>query len=46
MTKIEDYRNLIKYIAEEYRIDIGVLVVNSKFNLMSPFKDLVYEKEL
>ena len=45
MTKIQKYRSLRDQITYE-GIDIGVLVVSTKFNLMSPFKDLIYAKEL
>ena len=45
MTKIQKYRSLRDQITDE-AIDIGVLIVSTKFNLMSPFKDLIYEKEL
>ena len=45
MTKIRDYKILRDDISES-GFDIGVLIVNTKFNLLSPFKDLVYEKEL
>jgi short-subunit dehydrogenase len=27
-------------------MDIGILVLNSKFNMMAPFKDLVNDNEL
>ena len=45
MTRIEDYKELKDRIIEK-GLDIGVLIVNTKFNLMSPFKDLIKDSEL